>query len=437
MIDDYRLKQSRDQARAIDDRGKTKVTRVGGRDTEFGYETVIEPDGSTRRVGLKTYNAELEPGTPVLATDRADGLTTLQSLKADPSSKVVPKIFGRQPDPEKVDLWALGLQDIGGDDGSYKLFLLNLKFGASYLVSEWVKQIPGCDRYAGIDPGSHPQWFRQWDWTVTTTGQDGTTQTNGGATEGSISARYSLVVIDMYSLPVGPGGISSARQPWEGPWWGFGVYYTENGGGFTAYLTTSSGYDFSTNPPTLTFEAIAPIITNLRVTYEENPPNDDPSGPPQPAGPRGNTAAYSLSVDNGLPTVRLKHTPSCTAGDPFGFDKAFILVGATLSESPGNLAGNDWRVGPFFRCQSSLKDNQFVNFGLGRAFYWNGNATIAEYTRPQTIALNESAEFIVSKVYPPESGACLVPGISNKSIMGIYSGAGMPSSLSIVAIAAY
>jgi len=433
MLDDYRLKQSRDQARAIDDRGQTKVTRVGDRDAQYGYETVIEPDGSTRRVGMKTYNAKLESGTPVLATDRPDGTTALQSLKADPSSKVVPKIFGNPPAPEKIDLWALGLQDIGGDEGSFKLFLLNLKFGASYLVSEWVKQIPGCDRYAGIDPGSHPQWFRQWAWTVTTTGQDGITRTNGGATEGSISARYSLVVIDMWSLPVGQGGIGSARQPWEGPWWGFGVYYTENGGGFTAYLTTSSGYDFSTNPPTLTFEAIAPIITNLRVTYEENPPNDDPSGPPQSAGPRGNTATYSLSVVQGAPNVKLKHTPPCAADGNFGFDKSFALVGATLSESPGN----DWRSGPSFRCQPDLKDNLFVNFGSGRYFFWNANATIAGYTRPQTIALNESVEFIVSKVFVQPSGACLVPGISNKSIMGIYSGAGMPSSLSIVAIAAY
>lgn len=82
-MDKQRLKQFNDQAKAIEERGKTKVTRVGDRDDEYGFQEVIEPDGSLRRDGVKTYNAQIPSGTPVLATERSDGLTALSSLKAD------------------------------------------------------------------------------------------------------------------------------------------------------------------------------------------------------------------------------------------------------------------------------------------------------------------------------------------------------------------
>jgi hypothetical protein len=81
-IDDQRTRQRQAQQQAIEQRRSANgVSRIGNRDTETGKYSVIGPDGSSRRDGIKIFSAQVEPGTPVLSTDRTDGLRTIDSLK--------------------------------------------------------------------------------------------------------------------------------------------------------------------------------------------------------------------------------------------------------------------------------------------------------------------------------------------------------------------
>jgi hypothetical protein len=80
-IEDQRARQRQAQQQAIEQRRSSEgISRIGPRDPETGRYNVISPDGSTARDGIKIFTAEAE-GTPVLATDRTDGLRTIDSLK--------------------------------------------------------------------------------------------------------------------------------------------------------------------------------------------------------------------------------------------------------------------------------------------------------------------------------------------------------------------
>jgi hypothetical protein len=86
-IEDQRARQRQAQQQAIEQRRSSEgISRIGARDPETGRYNVISPDSSTARDGLKIFTAEAE-GTPVLATDRTDGLRTIDSLKGADTPK--------------------------------------------------------------------------------------------------------------------------------------------------------------------------------------------------------------------------------------------------------------------------------------------------------------------------------------------------------------
>jgi hypothetical protein len=86
-IEDQRARQRQAQQTAIEQRRSSEgISRIGPRDPETGRYNVISPDGSSSRDGLKIFTAEAE-GAPVLATDRTDGLRTIDSLKGADTPK--------------------------------------------------------------------------------------------------------------------------------------------------------------------------------------------------------------------------------------------------------------------------------------------------------------------------------------------------------------
>jgi len=421
MIDDYRLKQSRDQARAIDDRGQTKVTRVGDRDAQYGHETVIEPDGSTRRLGVKTYNAKLESGTPVLATDRPDGTTALQSLKADPSSKVAPKIFGIPEQKPRISAWALGLQNL---ETTSKLFLLDLKFGTSYLVLEWPSTVPGCPSSSPPpNPADYPNWQRAWEWTETGFGKFGNYSENSSS-DGGVPAGISIVVISMYSLPS-----QATTDQSSGPWWGVG-WFTASGNFIATSLFESDALGESGDA----YIASQPVLTNMRIVSESGGPEDPGGG--GGAEPRSNDAIYSLSLDIlNRPIVRVEHTPPCTAGQPYGVRGYFRLQSTIIAEYPIGTAIGDWRNQlPDFRCRQDLSSNLFASFDRSRSIYYVADSAKDTYTRPESIQSGMPIAILISKIFAPLVGACPISSENNQMIYANYSAG---PQLELVAIVAY
>ena len=438
-MDKQRLKQFNDQAKAIESRGQTKVTRVGDRDNEYGFQELIEPDGSRRRAGVKTYNAEIPSGTPVLATDRSDGLTAVSSLKATPSSKLVPKIFG-YPEPKKqtIDLWGLGLQDIGGETGNRKLFLLNLKNGPSYPIAEWPKKIPACppdwpdpDDYPD---GAYPNWEVSYSYTLTVEYYGYQSANTNGIKVFNI---HGLGEYSNYA-PVGSffGLVYSVSD------YGFAVWKLKH----SIYLVDSGGDNdpsySSTNSP---FGTRNPVISNVAIAdMRGGPPgNPEPPDPNNPPPPRNNEAAYTLSLTNqGVPIVRLRHTPQCE-GYEYDFDKYFKLepIGGNLQikDYPGNSILGNWRNDPpNFRCQGNLSTNPFIEFSRDRSFYWYAEPAIGSYTRPQSMTLNAAPiEIRVTKVFTPAFGACLLTGNNPQTIYSIYTGNARPPNLDLISIAGY
>lgn len=80
-IENQRAIQRQQQQTAIEQRRSSEgISRIGERDPETGRYQVIAPDGSASRDGLKVFTADA-PGTPVLSTDRTDGLKVLDSRK--------------------------------------------------------------------------------------------------------------------------------------------------------------------------------------------------------------------------------------------------------------------------------------------------------------------------------------------------------------------
>lgn len=426
-MDKERLKQFNDQAKAIEERGKTKVMRVGDRDTEYGFQELIEPDGSRRRDGVKTYNANIPSGTPVLATDRSDGLTALSSLKATPSSKLVPKIFG-YPEPKKqtIDLWGLGLQDVGGENGNRKLFLLNLKNGPSYPIAEWPKKIPACppdwpdpDDYPD---GAYPNWEVTYSYTLTITNRNGTNVFNdsGLSDGGNFAPVGSFFGIDRTPLPGG----------YQGNTW-------------TLKHGNSTLGAWNDNPNGSVTTSV--ILSNIAIAdMTGGPPgNPEPPDPNNPPPPRNNEAAYTLSLSNqGVPIVRLRHTPQCE-GYEYDFDKYYKLepIGGSLQikDYPGNSILGNWRNDPpNFRCQGNLSTNPFIEFSRDRSFYWYAEPAIGSYTRPQSMTLNAAPiEIRATKVFTPAFGACLLTGNNPQTIYSTYTGSGRPPNLDLVSIAGY
>ena len=436
-MDKERLKQFNDQAKAIEERGKTKVTRVGDRDGEYGFQEVIEPDGARRRTGIKTYNAEIPIGTPVLATERSDGRTALSSLKATPSSKLVPKIFG-YPEPKKktIDLWGLGLQDIGGENGNRKLFLLDLKNGLSYPIAEWTKKIPACppvwpdpDDYPS---GAYPRWQVTYSYSYTFTRfSAGNPSANGTFTihnDGLFDGGNYMAVGSFFGIVYEP--FTTAQGRYINAW------------------TLRHGWrpfeSWSDNPDGVVVSS-APILSNVAIAgMRGGPPgNPLPPDPNNPPPPRNNEAAYTLSLTpQGIPIVRLRHTPQCE-GYEYDFDKYYKLepIGGNLQikEYPGNSILGNWRNDPpNFRCQGDLSTNPFIEFSRDRSFYWYAEPAIGSYTRPQSMTLNAAPiEIRVTKVFTPAFGACLLTGNNPQTIYSIYTGSGRPPNLELVSIAGY
>lgn len=440
MIDDYRLKQSNAQQIAIESRAQTKVTRASDRDKEYGFQNVIAPDGSISRDGIKTYNAEIPIGTPVLATERSDGLTALSSLKASPSNPLVPKIFGYpKPKKESLDLWGLGLQDIGGENGSRKLFLLNLKAGSSYPIAEWPRKIPPCPP-AYPDPKDYPNWPNDYpDWrvsysyTITSSYYGYDDPTANGTRSFDISG---VGENGNYSLAGSFFGIVSGINEYGYYFWKLmhGSSVLESGG--------ENDPRFSgTNTP---FGNINPVLSNVSIAdMTGGPPgNPDPSNPP-PTEPRNNEAAYTLSLTTqGVPIARLRHTPQCK-GTEYDFDKYFKLelIGGNLQikDYPGDSVLGNWRTDPpNFRCKGDLSGNAFVEFSADRSFYWYAEASIGPYNRPEALILNAAPiEIKVSKIFTPDSGTCLITGINPRTVYSSYGGTGRPPTLTLVAIAGH
>jgi hypothetical protein len=465
-------KQQNEQRRSAPTIGPASI----GKKQNNGLFDVEFVDGSLfSGRGLKVFDAQHSEGDTVTAIPKQDGTIALEGPKAVPPDPDVfedkcgnylgGQIFTCPPKKkETLDVWGLGIVDSGP---SKTLYLINLKTGANYDLTNWPKKIQPCPIDNPNDPPppptpppqdpDTPNFTHIWKRVVGSNPFAPSSGCGAGVPEPPIGRIVDQVNSSRTSFLESSTGFVWDVIFWSGSWVDSNNQFIATVGGSILRVTTTSpsppslspaSVGYISNSSTLGYVPGTLGVTTIGAPYTSGgctePPSPDPINPSPPRDPSkppiDNSASYTLSLDaQRRPIVRVKHTPQCKLGG-YEFDGYFRLESTTnglqIKTYKGNSKMKDWRFDlADFACKSQLKSNPWISFEIGRVWAWQAEAD----TRPVNLLRNgPPVEAFITKSTIAQD--CTVPtGGEQPRIKynAVYKEQQGPSELEIVSIAAY